>query len=55
MWSITSQQSIDIKGISLESETKFTLLGIDIDNRLTLHSHINNLRRKAANAYMGKK
>ena len=27
----------------------FTLLGVDIDNRLTFHSQINNMCRKAAN------
>ena len=37
---LINQQSIDIRGISLKSETKFTLLGVDIDNRLTFHSHI---------------
>ena len=60
---LINQQSIDIRGISLKSETKFTLLGIDIYNRLTLHSHINSICRKAADqlnalkrlsAHMGK-
>ena len=46
---LINQQSIDIRGISLKSETKFTLLGVDIDNRLAFHSHINNICRKAAN------
>ena len=46
---LVNQQSIDIRGISLKRETKFTLLGVDIDNRLTFHSHINNICRKAAN------
>ena len=46
---LINQQSIDIRGISLKSETKFTLLGVDIDNRLTFHSDINNMCRKAAN------
>ena len=46
---LINQQSVDIRGISLKSETKFTLSGIDIDNRLTFHSHINNRCRKAAN------
>ena len=46
---LINQQSIDIKGIFLKSETKFTLLGVDIDNRLTFHSHTNNICRKAVN------
>ena len=46
---IINKQSIDIRGISLKRETKFTLLGVDIDNRLTFHSRINNIWRKAAN------
>ena len=46
---LMNQQFIEIRGISLKSETKFTLLGVDIDNRLTFHSHINNICRKAAN------
>ena len=46
---LINQQFIEIRGISLKSETKFTLLGVDIDNRLTFHSHINNICRKAAN------
>ena len=46
---VINQQSIDIRGISLKRETKFTLPGADIDNRLTFHSHINNVCRKAAN------
>ena len=57
---LINHQSINIIGISLKSETKFTLLGVDNDNRLTFH---NNLCRKAANQinalkrlsnYMGK-
>ena len=40
---LINQQFIEIRGISLKSETKFTLLGVDIDNRLTFHSHINNI------------
>ena len=32
----------------MKSETNFTLLGVDIDDRLSLHGHINNLCRKAA-------
>ena len=46
---LINQQFIEIRGISIKSETKFTLLGVDINNRLTFHSHINNIRRKAAN------
>ena len=46
---LINQQFIEIRGISLKSETKFTLLGVDIDNQLTFHSHINNICRKAAN------
>ena len=46
---LKNQQFIEIRGISLKSETKFTLLGVDIDNRLTFHSHINNICRKAVN------
>ena len=46
---LINQQFIEIRGISLKSETKFTLLGVDIDNRLTFHSHINDICRKAAN------
>ena len=46
---LINQQSIDIRGISLKSGTKFTLLGVDIDDRLTFRSHINNIFRKAAN------
>ena len=38
-----------IRGISLKSEANFMLLGVDIDNRLSFHGHINNLCRKAAN------
>ena len=45
---LINQQSIDIRGISLKHERKFTLLGEDIDNRLAFHSHINNICRKAA-------
>ena len=37
-----------IRGISLKSEANFMLLGVDIDNRLSFHGHINNLCRKAA-------
>ena len=43
-----NQQTINIKGISLKSQANFTLLGIDINNRLSFHGHINNLCRKAA-------
>ena len=46
---LINQQFIEIRGISLKSETKFTLLGVDIDNQLTFHSHINNIFRKAEN------
>ena len=46
---LINQQSRDIRGISLKSETKFTPLGVDIDNQLTFHSHINNICRKVAN------
>ena len=46
---LISHQFIGIRGISLKSETKFTLLGVHIDNRLTFHSHISNICRKAAN------
>ena len=46
---LINQQSIDIRSISLKSETKFTLLAVDIDNRLIFHGHVNNTRRKAAN------
>ena len=45
---LTNQQTINIKGISLKSEANFTLLGVDIDNRLSFRGHINNLCRKAA-------
>ena len=45
---LINQQTINIKGISLKSEANFTLLGVDIDNRLSFHGHINNLCRKAA-------
>ena len=44
---LINQQPINIKGISLKSETNFTLLGVDIDNRLSFHGHINNSRRKS--------
>ena len=37
---LINQQSIDIRGISLKNDTKFTLPGDEIDNRLTFHSHI---------------
>ena len=50
---LINQQSIDIRGISLKSETIFTLLGVNIDNRLTFHSHINNIGRKAADQING--
>ena len=46
---LINQQFIEIRGISLKSETKVTLLGVDIDNQLTYHSHINNICRKAMN------
>ena len=46
---LINQQTINIRGISLKSEANFTLLGVDVDNRLSFHGHINNLRRKAAN------
>ena len=45
---LINQQTINIKGISLKSEANFTLIGIDIDNRLSFHGHINNLYRKVA-------
>ena len=45
---LINQQTINIRGISLKSEANFTLLGIDINNRLSFHGHINNLCRKAA-------
>ena len=32
----------------MKREANFTLLGVDIDNRLSFHGHINNLCRKAA-------
>ena len=32
----------------MKSEENFTLLGIDIDNRLSFHGHIKHLCRKAA-------
>ena len=41
---LRNQQSIDIRGISLKSETKFTPLGIGTNNQLTFHSHINNIQ-----------
>ena len=46
---LINQQTINIKGISLKSEANFTLLGVDIDNRLSFHGHIKNLCRKVAN------
>ena len=45
---LINQQTINIKGISLKSEANFMLLGVDIDNLLSFHGHINNLCRKAA-------
>ena len=32
-----------------KKSNKFTLSGVDIDNQLTFHSHVNNLCRKAEN------
>ena len=46
---LINQQSTDIRFNSLKHETKFTLLGVDVNNQLTFHSHINNICRKAAN------
>ena len=46
---IANQQSIDIRGICLKSETKFTLLGADIYTQLTIHSNFNKICRKATN------
>ena len=45
---LINQQTINIKEISLKSKANFTLLGVDINNRLSFHGHINNLCRKAA-------
>ena len=45
---LINQQSIDIRGISLKSETKFTLLGVDIDNWLTFHSHVKTYMQKSS-------
>ena len=42
-WNLIDQQFIDVRGTCLKNETKFTLLGVDINNRLIFHSHINNL------------
>ena len=41
---LINQQTINIKGISLKSEVNFTLLGVDIDNHLSFHGHINNFQ-----------
>ena len=41
--------TINIRGISLKSEANFTLLGVDINNCLSFHDHINKLFREAAN------
>ena len=41
--------TINIKGTSLKSEANFTLLGVNIDNRLSFHGQMNNLCRKEAN------
>ena len=46
---LINQQTINIRRISLKSEANFTLLGVDIDNRLSFQGHINNSCRKAAN------
>ena len=45
---LINQQTINIREISLKSETNFTLLGVDIDNHLSFDGHVNNLCRKAA-------
>ena len=45
---LINQQTINMKGISLKSEANFMLRGIDIDNHLSFHGHINNLCGKAA-------
>ena len=46
---LINQQTINIRGLSLKSEANFTLLGVDIYNRLSFHGHISNLCRMAAN------
>ena len=43
-----NQQATNIREISLKGEANFTLPGIDIDNRLSFHGHINSLCKKAA-------
>ena len=46
---LINQQTIIIRRTSLKSEANFTLLSVDIDNRLSFHGHNTNLCRKAAN------
>ena len=38
---LINQQTINIRRISLKSEANFKLLGVDVDNRLSFHGHIN--------------
>ena len=46
---LISQQTINIRGISLKNEANFTWQDVDINNHLSFHGHINSLCRKAAN------
>ena len=52
---LINQQTINIRGISLKSEANFTMPGVNIDNRLSFHGHMNNLCRKAASQINAKK
>ena len=53
---LMNQQSMGIGGISLGGEARFALLGVDINNRLAFHGHIDGICGKAAgqiNAFGG--
>ena len=44
----TGGKTLKIKNNLIQSESKVELLGLTIDNRLSFHSHINSIYKKAA-------
>ena len=44
----TTGKTLKIKNNLIQSESKIELLGLTIDNRLSFHSHISSICKKAA-------
>ena len=44
----TASKTLKIKNNLIQSESKVELLGLTIDNQLSLHSHISSICKKAA-------